>query len=162
MAVNPWVLWAAVGVLFVCACGYFGYRATVGRDGFGGRGHRHAVVARKNLVLLTSAPIGVVQASLAARIRADWAAHSPGATLVQADSPFRVVYRHLEGRNAGFIAVVTYQHLGPQELRAVASVESWHRNPVAVDGNQTDIVVAFMDVVVGAFQSVDPLVQVSR
>ena len=112
--------------------------------------------------MVTSAPLEVVQASLAARLSDDWAANSSGATLVRSEHPFRVEYRHLSGRNTGFTAVLTYQHLGPEQLRAVTSIEAWQQVPGQRDSARPDTVAAFLDVVVSAFRAVDPLVQVSR
>jgi len=112
-----------------------------------------------NLVLVTSAPFPVVQARLAEL--------ACGAVRMWADYPQRVVYEHIGSVNGDshdgcFTAVVTFQYLGPQALRAVTSIDSWRDDNGGVSRSEAAAVQSFMNSVVAAFQAIDPMVQVSR
>lgn len=158
---TPYLLMAA---LFVCGWLCF---ASIRMAGEAGPAMQSARFAHNNLVLVTSAPVDLVQASLIDHMCRGRAPGNGATMWVRVANPQRVVYEPISTRTARgeeerFTAVITFQHLGPKELRAVASIDQWPGKGGVIDPAGGQAIPEFMSSVVAAFQSVDPMVQVYR
>lgn len=137
---------------------------------FKGQYERQRALTHQNLILVTSAPMDVVQSSLARCIPDDRSARTAflgGAMRVRMENPQRIVYQHISKITTGgsgdqFTASITFEQLSPQQLRAVTSIDRWREKDGVTRRAGVDAMQDFMNSVVVAFQAVDPMVQVSR
>lgn len=156
-------LYLGLPTVLGCGVGYFAQRRL---SGCPGRGRRVEPVVYHNVVLVTSAPMAIVQARLAELAGVGRAAGPGKAVRMWPDYPHRVVYEYFgvagNGEHGGFTAVITFQYLGARELRAVMSIDSSAGPTGSVGRSESAAVRRFVNSVVEAFQAVDPMVHVSR
>lgn len=129
---------------------------------------REKAVTRHDLVLTTTAPIQVVQSSLARYLPDDRSARAAflgDVMQVHLDGPNRIVYDHTPkittpGEGDRFTASVTFKPFGSGRLRAVVSIDCWREKDGVTRRAGIAAMEKFMTTVVTAFRAVDPAVQV--
>lgn len=96
---------------------------------------RQKSLTHRNLLLTTSASMQAVQTSLAQHIPDDRSARAAflgGKMRVRMEDPNRIVYEHISKITTGgggdrFTGSVTFNQIGPAQLRAVVSIDRWRK-----------------------------------